>query len=189
MPHGSARPGAATTLCSAPGLAISFFSCPGFSFSSSRPMAYSLSTEIRSRGPVRGSLAILGFSSFPWVFLSFSMAFLRFRPWRSYFSSGFQVFEPLATLWSDLMAGFLLYPCPPVLSLSTNAIQFFRRLRQPFFCSFVLLFFARLAFSFQSFSIPLLRSSAISHTFGTVGVSDNNLIFLQGICLFDMAFF
>ena len=69
------------------------------------PVRYSASARTRSHGRVRGSLAILGFNSFS---SSLSLVFLRFWPWRSYFSTGFHVFQPLATLWSDLMAWFLL---------------------------------------------------------------------------------
>ena len=44
------------------------------------------------------------------LFFEFSyVLFLRAQPWRSDFFSGFQVFEPLATLRPDLVAGFLLY--------------------------------------------------------------------------------
>ena len=71
---------------------------------------HSTSALIRSRRPGRGSLATLGF---PWLSLAFLgfrwFSFFCFRSWRHYFPHVFLILEPLATLWSDLTAGFLLY--------------------------------------------------------------------------------
>ena len=64
-----------------------------------RSQVYSLGTQIRSHSKLRGSLAILGFPWFSLVVLCSACIFLWFS----------LVFEPLATFWSDLMAGLLLY--------------------------------------------------------------------------------
>ncbi len=55
---------------------------------------YSLSTQTRSHGRVRGSLAILGFPWFSLGFLNFSMLFLGFR------APGDLMARPYGRIWS-----------------------------------------------------------------------------------------